>query len=55
MKHKITHPMSRPGEADLSADVDFRYLKWAVREMGRKIGRENRKCSVHSHEVTVRH
>ncbi|RUP51261.1 putative S-adenosyl-L-methionine-dependent methyltransferase-domain-containing protein [Jimgerdemannia flammicorona] len=32
MKHKFMHPMSRPGEADLSADVDFRYLKDAVKE-----------------------
>ncbi|CEP15734.1 hypothetical protein [Parasitella parasitica] len=28
--HKIIHPMSDPGSADLSADVDFSFLKQAI-------------------------
>ncbi|PHZ13881.1 DUF185-domain-containing protein [Rhizopus microsporus ATCC 52813] len=30
--HKIIHPMSDPGTADLSADVDFAYLKQVIKE-----------------------
>jgi NADH dehydrogenase [ubiquinone] 1 alpha subcomplex assembly factor 7 len=29
-QHKIVHPMSDPGSADLSADVDFKALKTAA-------------------------
>ncbi|KAI7866521.1 S-adenosyl-L-methionine-dependent methyltransferase [Spinellus fusiger] len=31
-KHKIVHPMTNPGSADLSADVDFNLLKEAIRK-----------------------
>ncbi|EIE78611.1 hypothetical protein RO3G_03315 [Rhizopus delemar RA 99-880] len=30
--HQIIHPMSDPGTADLSADVDFSFLKQTIRE-----------------------
>ncbi|KAI8983067.1 S-adenosyl-L-methionine-dependent methyltransferase [Pilobolus umbonatus] len=31
-QHKIIHPMSDPGTADLSADVDFSFLKDAIKK-----------------------
>ncbi|KAI9269814.1 S-adenosyl-L-methionine-dependent methyltransferase [Sporodiniella umbellata] len=31
-EHKIIHPMSDPGTADLSADVDFSFLKEVIKE-----------------------
>ncbi|KAK9720721.1 hypothetical protein K7432_003953 [Basidiobolus ranarum] len=34
-KHQFTNAFSMPGETDLSADVDFSYLKDAAREFGK--------------------
>ena len=33
-KHNFVHPMTTPGEADLSADVDFSLLKDACKDLG---------------------
>ncbi|KAF8931199.1 NADH dehydrogenase [ubiquinone] complex I, assembly factor 7 [Podila verticillata] len=32
-KHKFTHVLTQPGNVDLSADVDFKYLKQATEEL----------------------
>jgi SAM-dependent MidA family methyltransferase len=34
-KHKFTHVLTEPGKVDLSADVDFEYLKQATEELGK--------------------
>lgn len=36
-RHKIVHPMSNPGSADLSADVDFSSLKEAMKHSTGKV------------------
>ncbi|KAG0367084.1 S-adenosyl-L-methionine-dependent methyltransferase [Gamsiella multidivaricata] len=33
IKHKFTHVLTRPGNVDLSADVDFQYLKQATEDL----------------------
>ncbi|CAG8827354.1 4713_t:CDS:2, partial [Dentiscutata erythropus] len=32
-RHEFVHPLSDPGQADLSADVNFRYLKESVADL----------------------
>ncbi|KAI8979105.1 S-adenosyl-L-methionine-dependent methyltransferase [Mycotypha africana] len=39
-KHAIVHPMSDPGSADLSADVDFSFLKQAIQHYNKTEGKE---------------
>ncbi|KAI8361283.1 S-adenosyl-L-methionine-dependent methyltransferase [Mortierella sp. GBAus27b] len=35
-KHKFTHVLTQPGNVDLSADVDFQYLKQATEDLGKE-------------------
>lgn len=35
--HKFVHPLAEPGEVDLSADVDFHFLRFASEQVSKKL------------------